>query len=379
MWQIKRNDVLKQLDIINMVPAKLGVPSSEYFWLHGKGTKLTLSASSYIGGEIILKGIGDWPFKDDFYLDRKMFMPFVTAARELKDKHTFQFERKGKQLVVRHGTRKVVFDSQPHVKGYGNAHKILKQMDSTIPVNEDLKDMLICGKHCAVSDSVVPHIDCVYLQKSSSGVGIRLYSSSTTVMYMGVGKLEDTKLKESIPFPLYLINLLEADGLKKIICAGKYIVLQFEHGIIWQPVSQAAVKNFPLGKFKSYVKKGKNKPITFISSSRRFARLMLRLGYYLQSVRRKDWVVHVNGIKNKRFINVNTSISGVKFYEKIATTDIIPKNFKIEWPLNVLEPVFGHLSRKTKKSGVVVRVDDAHGISYITVGRYWLACPSKQE
>ena len=379
MWEIRRNEILKQLDIINMVPAKLGVPSSEYFWVRGKGTKVLFSAASYVGGEISLQGKGNWPFSKDFYLDRKMFLPFISAARELKDKHTFQFDRKGKQLVLRHGTRKVLFDSQEHVKGYGNVHKILKHMDNTISVNEDLKDMLICGKHCAVSDSVVPHLDCVYLQKSGSGVGIKLYSSSTTVMYMGVGKVEDTKLKESIPFPLYLINLLEADGLRKIICAGKYIILQFEHGIIWQPVSQAAVRHFPLSKFKSYVKQGKNKPITFVSSSRRFARLMLRLGYYLQSVRRKDWVVNINGKRNKQSIDINTSVSGVKFSEKINTTDSISKDFKIEWPLNILESVFSYLSRKTKKLGIIVRVDTKHGISYVSVGRYWLALPSRQE
>ena len=379
MFQLKRNDIIPQLDILSMVPPKLGIPSSQYFWVRGNGSKVYLSGSSYVGGEISLKGKGTWPFKDDFYLDRSMFLPFIMAARELKDKHTFKFEKKGKQLVVTHGNRKVSFDSQPHVKGYGNAHRILKNMDTTIPISEDLKDMLVCGKNCAVSDSVVPELDCVYLQKSTSGVGIKLYASSEKVVYIGTGKLNEGKITASIPFPLYLINLLEAHGLKKILCAGKYVVLQFEHGLIWQPVSQKAIKDFPVKKIRIHAKIGEKQKVTFVASSRRFARLMLRLGYYLQSVRRKDWVVNVTGKKGSSIIDVNTSIAGAKFSEKISTSDVIHKDFKLEWPLHILEPIFGYLSKKTKKLGVIVKVDDKHGVSYVTVGSYWIACPSKQD
>lgn len=382
MFELKRNDIIQQLDILSMVPPKLGIPSSEYFWVRSvkhKPYKILLSAASYIGGEIILKGKGKWPFASDFYLDRRMFVPFILAARELKDKHTFQFEKKGKQLIVRHGSRKVAFDSQPNIKGYGNATHILHRAENAIPLNEDLKDMLICGKNCAVSDSVVPHLNAVYLAKSSSGIAVKLYAASDKVLYMGSGKLTEGKVTASIPFPLYLINLLEAEGLKKIICAGKYIILQFNQGLIWQPISQEAIKHFPLKKIQSHAKIGETKKVTFVASSRRFSRLMLRLGYYLQSVRRKDWVVSIKGKKGNTYVDVTTSIAGAKFYERIGTSDKLLKDFAIEWPLNIMEPVFGYLSKKTKKLGVTVRVDEKHGVSYITVGNYWLAVPSRQE
>lgn len=379
MWQVKRSDILPQLDILAMVPPKIGIPASEYFWVRGKGSKVLMSASSYVSGEISLRGKGDWPLDEAFYLDRRLFVPFIQAARELKDKHTFQFEKKGKQLVLRHGSRKVVFDSQLPVKGYGNASKIIKKTENTIPVSSDLKDMLLCGKNCAVSDSIVPYLNTVFLQKSTSGINVRLYAASDKVLYMGKGKLTEGKITASIPFPLYLINLLEADGLKKIICAGKYVVLQFEHGVVWQSVSQEAIKHFPINKIRSHAKVGDTKKVTFIASSRRFSRLMIRLGYYLQSVRRKDWVVSIKGKKGKKEIDVDTSISGAKFTERINTSDYITKDFKIEWPLQVLEPVFSYLSKKTKKQGVTVRIDDKKNVSYVTVSNYWLAIPSKQR
>jgi hypothetical protein len=379
MWQIKRNSILPQLDVLCMVPPKLGIPSSEYFWIRGNGTKVIISAASYIGGEVVVQGQGEWPLEKDFYLDRRLFVPFLAAARELKDKHTFKFEKKGKQLLVTHGSRQVLFDSQPDVKGYGSANRILKHMENTLPISEDLKDMLVCGSNCAVSDSVVPHLNAVYLQKSSSGMSVKLYATSEKVIYMGSGKIKEGKVTASIPFPLYMISLLGAPGLKKIICSGKYIVLQFESGLLWQPISQEAVKDFPIKQLQGHIKKGDSKKVTFITSSRRFSRMMLRLMYYLQSVKKRDWIVKITGEQGKTKIDITTSLAGVKFSEQISTTDKIAKDFKLEWPLDILDPIFTYLSKKTRKLGVIVRVDERHGISYIQVGKYWLCITAKQE
>src|SRR6266404_9357298 len=104
MWEIKREDLLAGLQILDMVPEKLGIPSSEFFWVRGKGSEVRFSVASYISGEIVIKGKGEWPVHKDFFIDRRVFLPFVYAAREIKNKNLFQFEHKGKQLVIRHGS-----------------------------------------------------------------------------------------------------------------------------------------------------------------------------------------------------------------------------------------------------------------------------------
>lgn len=378
MWEIRREDLIKGLEVLALVPEKLGIPASEFFWVRGEGNKVTMSVASYISGEIELKGIGKWPFKKDFYLDRRVFVPFVNAAREIKNKNTFQFEADGKDLKLKHGSRKASFISQTEVSGYGNLAKVMKEKKSTFPASSALKELLLCGKNCAVSDSVVPELNCVYVAKSNGALAVEAYAASDKVFYLGTGKIEG-KMSKSVPFPLFLINLLNVDGIEEISWFGKYIVVRFERGMIWQPISEEALTSFPLKRIQKHSKSTDALPKSFIVSSRRFSTAMLRLGFYLQAVRRKDWVVKLSGKKGNSTLSITTSIPGSAFVERIDTVDTLRRDVDIEWPLDVLEPVFDFLSKKTKKMALTVRVDAKDHISYIRSGSFWLAVPSKQE
>src|SRR6266436_2397738 len=379
MWEIKREDLLAGLQILDMVPEKLGIPSSEFFWVRGKGSEVRFSVASYISGEIVIKGKGEWPVHKDFFIDRRVFLPFVYAAREIKNKNLFQFEHKGKQLVIRHGSRKSKFDSQSKVKGYGDLRRLKKYEATTFPADDDLRELLLCGKNCAVTDSVVPHLNCVYVSKGKHGLAVRALAASEKVFYLGQGKLDEGKISGEIPFPLFLINLLNTDGLKRISWRGNFIVLSFKNGWIWQPISEEAFQEFPKNKIDEYSTRSETMPVTFVASSRRFSRLMTRIGYYLQSVRRKDWVVKIKGKKGDKSILAWTNIPGVGFIEKIGISEVIKKDFKMEWPLDILEPVFDFLAKKTKKLGVIVRYDEKRGISYVQAGHFWLSITSRQE
>ena len=374
MWEISRNRLIAGLKILELVPEKVGLSSSEFFWFRGKGEQVTISVASYIMGEITLTGHGEWP-KQDFYVDRRMLMPFVMASLAIKNKNTFQFSIHKKVLTIKHGSRQVTFVSQRDIKGYGNLKKILKEEENEVPISDDLQELLSCGQNCAVPDSVVPHLNCVFINKGK--VAIEAYSASAKVFYMGIGQ-GAVKVKKAIPFPLYLIDLLKEKSLKTITWRGKYIVLKFEKGIIWQPVSEEALKSFPLKSIQKHAAKADTMPVTFTASSRRLSKLMVRLGFYLQHVRRKDWVVQMTGKKGTTSITVSTNIPGVKFKEELST-DKVKKDFSLDWPLDVLEPMFMYLSTKTKKLGVIVRTDEHHGVSYIRVGQYWLSVTSKKK
>ena len=374
MWEIKTSRLIAGLDLLNLIPEKVGLSSSEFVWMHGKDDKVVLSVASYIMGEIVLTGKGTFP-KGDYYIDRRVLLPFVYASKELKNKNTFQFDIKKHQLIVRHGSRKAVFDSQKDVSGYGDLKKVLKQEESEIPVNDDLKELLICGANCAVSDSIVPHLNCCFVAK---GKAVETFAASDKVFFMGTGDAKG-KIKSSIPFPLFLINLLQEPTLKRISWRGKYIVLEFERGIIWQSISQEALKNFPLRDIRKHATAAATKKISFVVSGRRFSKLMLRLSYYLQGARRRDWVVKIKGSKNSNLLQVSTNIPGVTFDEKINANDKLQKDILVEWPLDILEKVFAFLAVKTKGLGLSCRIDDKHGVSYLTAGQFWLAITSKKE
>jgi len=376
MFQVKRDNLNAVLDILAMVPEKIGIPSSEYIWIRGIDGKIKMSVASYISGESILEGEGHWPFKQDFFLDRRTFVPWVQAARESKDKHRFVFYNKHDQLYLTHGSRIVKFTNQKKIRGYGDLKKI-KGSNHSIPVSEELREMLRCGSNCAVSDTIQPHLNAVVT--ASKGTSVISYAASDYVFYMGRGKLDRGESISAVPFPLFLINLLDVEGLKKISCIGKYIMLKFKHGVVWQPISEEAHKKFPIDRIKKYVKQSNTLPVTFTTSSRRFSRMMVRLGYYLQSVRRRDWVVTVKGVKGDESIQLRTTVPGVDFKEKISISGKIEETFKIEWPLATLAPVFEFLSKRTKKSPLVVRINHRQKISYVQAGKFWLCVPSRQE
>jgi hypothetical protein len=82
MWEIRRSKLIAGLDLLNLIPEKVGLSSSEFVWIRGKGETITISVASYIMGEITLVGKGIWP-KGDFYIDRRVLLPFIYASREL--------------------------------------------------------------------------------------------------------------------------------------------------------------------------------------------------------------------------------------------------------------------------------------------------------
>lgn len=375
MWTTKRNDLTAVLDIIAMIPEKLGLPSSEYIWIRGRGSKITMSVASYMSAEVKLEGKGDWPFKESFFLDRRSFVPWVRSAREHKDKHLFEFHKNENQLILRHGSRKVEFDNQKKIHGYGNLARIKKEAISTIPISKELRSLLNCGSNCAVSDTIQPHLNCVYTM--GKGKFVVSYAASDYVFFIGQGA-SDGEIKEKIPFPLFLINLLADEGIKKITYAEKYILLHFKHGIVWQPISEEAIKKFPLKRIGKYSKASQDYPRAFTVSSRRFSNTALRLSYYLQSERRRDWVIIIKGNRGDDKIYMNSLLPGINFREKLDVSDKVKKSFKVEWPLGWLVRVFDFLSKNTKKVPLELRVDNHNAHSYVRAGSYWLAIPSKQ-
>jgi hypothetical protein len=373
MWEIRRSRLIAGLDLLNLIPEKVGLSSSEFVWIRGHGDRITLSVASYIMGEINLVGKGNW--KGDYYIDRRVFLPFVYASKEIKNKNNFVFESKKKQLIVRHGNRKAVFDSQKDVQGYGDLRKIMKYEESEIPVSEELQQLLACGANCAVSDAITPSLNCVYLAK---GMAVEAYAASDKVFFMGVGDTKG-KVKTAIPFPLFLINLLQEPTLNKISWRGKYIVLQFEKGVIWQSISQEALDKFPVKEIKKHAKSAMTKTIAFTVSGRRFSKMMIRLASYLQAVRRRDWVVTLEGKSGMSFLGLCTGVPGVRFDEKIDISDKLKHSIHIEWPIDILESTFKFLAMKTKKQAMIIRTDKKRGISYLTAGKYWLAITSKKD
>lgn len=360
-WIVDKATLVAAVKILNLVPARPGILSSEFFQIQAKGGTAKFAIASEIKGEYEIKGKGLWPFEKNFYLDRRVFVPFVLQAATVRTDSPFHFYANGKSLVLRHGKRKAQFDGQPALKGYGfEAEELTKKVRSRLELTEHAKFLIRCAMNCAQNDHSTPHVQCVYVQPNGSTVNI--YATNGKLMYQAKSK-DKIKPPIPIPFPLFLVGLLEHEELIEAQWKESYVTLIFKHGQIWQPVSASAKTKFPHSTIDFYVKKSAKHPALFVASTKKFSAIISRLGQYLGAVRRQDWMLVIEGNKGSKDILLTSEVPQTVFKEKLTLESELKQSFKIYWPLDMLVPVFEFLKPKDKGEMSVRLMKDCSYVS----------------
>lgn len=378
-WTIAVDDLLNKLDVLEMVPPRFGLPSSEFYKIENLGGgKTRWAISSEATGVIRIQGNGEWPHPTFFYLDRRMMIPFVMAARNIRSTTPFQFQFQGKQLIIRQGRRKAQFLATSIVEGYsgGSVGKLLDKM----VVSEHVKSLIYCARNCGTTDSLNPQMNCVYVLPTRAGVDI--LATNETIMYRARAKVK--VVQEPVPFPIFLVSLLGSGGLKAIEWRKDLVALRYPSGEIWQSVSSKAQKGFPKDSIEQYISEGSKKELLFRVSSRKFSRIVSRMAMYVSSVRRADWVLEVKGFKDKNKILLESRIANTTFKEALTVDGTLPESFMISWPLEMLLPIFEFIEKKNKEVPLEVRLWESHSrkksvlASYIKTGDIELIVPSRK-
>lgn len=380
-WTIDVENLIQRLEILEKVPARLGVPSSEFYKIENLGNgKTRWSISSEATGLVIIQGKGEWPHPKSFHLDRRMMVPFVLAAKEIGRKAPFKFQLQGKQLLVWQGRRRAEFSATSQVEGY--AGRSAGTLNDRMAVTEHVKSLIHCARNCASSDSLNPEMNCVYIQPTKRGVDI--LATNETIMYRARAKTQ--VVKEAVPFPTFLVTLLGSDDLKAIEWKRKLVALRYSGAEIWQSVSAKALRGFPKEMVEKYIAEGAKQPPAFVVASRKFSRVVGRLALYLQAVRRADWVLTVKGWKGKDRILLESQIANSKFKESLHVDGVLQENFEISWPLEMILPVYEFIAKKNKEIPLEVRLWRAKkasqkkrvSASYIKTGDIELVVPTSR-
>lgn len=379
-WQVSRETLLRTLEILEQVPARSGITSSEFYQVEKLGkasTRWTLASDAT--GSLDIAGIGEWPKAGAFYLNRKTFTPFAQVAREIKNKKPFVFKLSGKALIVRHGRRKAVFNTQPTVDGY--PEKLSSNSLNRVELSDHAKGLIYCARDCASIDQLTPELSCVYVHPGKSAINV--FATNQKVLYRAHSKTA-TEFKEAVPFPLFLVTLLGSRYLKAVEWKKGLVVLQFPGGEIWQPVSAKAM-HFPFESISSHIALGSRKSVLFRVESRRLALALQRLGLYLQAVKREDWLLQLRGKQGEQELQLSTEIAHVKFTERVLIDGTIGEDFTLDWPLDQLIPVFEYVGMKNQKLWLEVRLWKAKLksgkrtlASYVRTGDVELVIPSKR-
>jgi hypothetical protein len=366
-WTVSKDVLLEAVDVMSLVPSQPGVPSSEFFRIIRKGKACKFCLSSIVSGEISVVGKGRFPFKI-FYLDRKVFLPFVGVAKELRGDLPFVFTAKGKHLLVMHGKRRAVFNASTKVMGY--TFQPNEKLQSKVVLDQKARKLITCARDCSPNDTVSPVLNCVYIRPYNKGLGV--YATNTLVMFKGRAS---AKISPRIPLPLGLVPLLGSEQLKSVHWRKRLVALHFSCGNVWQPVSAKALKRFPVSAIEKVMQRAQAYPLLFKVKSQRFGKVIARLGMYLGAVRRQDWVLELVGIAGKRSVKLVSNVPGSSFKEVVVASAPMKKDFALTWPLSNLLPVFEYLA--SSRQPIAVR--SKGGISYVSTPTVQVSIARKKE
>ena len=373
MWSVRTSDLQEAVRILNLVSSKTGTQSSDFFKVEplSEAGVLSFSTAASAVAEVQIEGNGKWPYKQPLYLERKTFTPFINYSTEVKNKNPFTFSDE-KYLIVRHGERKAEFPSQPSVTGYADFPQNGKMNKLTTDKRSiGIDDM--CWKLCRLGITGIPSCLCLH--------DAYRYGLPQTLCYQPESDLLTkvdlrTSITEPLPFPLGMLDILKADGLKSLKWMNKLVAAWFDIGVVWQPVSEAAKKDFLVSDIMNSLKVGrKEELLVFEMSAYKFAKMMERLAYYLQGVRQEDWVLKIRGKQGAEKIEVTAELPQVRFRELMEARTM--KDFSFDWPLFMIEPVMSIIGKEQEKVTLKVSLEKSGMRSHLKCGDIEMVIPSK--
>jgi hypothetical protein len=373
MWSARTSDLQEAVRILNLVSSKTGTQSSDFFKVEplSDAGVLSFSTAASAVAEVQIEGSGKWPYKKPLYLERKTFAPFINYPTEVKNKNPFTFSDEN-YLIVRHGERKAEFPSQPTVGGYADFPQNGKM--NKLALTKEVSELMICAGSCAASELQAPHLACVYMLPIGTE-SLRLFATNLKVVFSAKVNLR-TSITEALPFPLGMLDILKADGLKSLRWMNKLVAAWFQLGVVWQPVSELAKKDFPVSDILNSLKASRREELlVFEMSAYKFAKMMERLAYYLQGVRQEDWVLKLRGKRGSDNLEVTAELTQVRFREVMEARTM--KDFSFDWPLFMIEPVMRIIGKEQEKVTLKVSLEKSGMRSHLKCGNIEMVIPSK--
>lgn len=361
--------------MLDLIPTQPGVQSSDFYMLEAgeeKGRVRACVAANAVAN-VILGGTGEWPYKEPFFLERRVFASWAGVAKEIRNKAEFEFTDNGGALVVVHGGRRLVFNSQAAVVGYARLAKL--KTPSKLALTPEILSLIECANTCAASEMQAPELACVYMLPTERGV--KLLASNQKVVFRAFGTLAEP-LKGDLPFPAEMMAVARADGLKSLLWSEGCVVGRFANGYVWQSVQEKAATEFPVKDIESLIKQSKTEETNvFKVSAYKFAKLVARLCLYLQSVKKEDWVMTVAGARGGGELLVAAKLPQCTIKERIKLMEPARRDFRMDWPLEMLAPVFSFIGQEDEERPLVVGLSKDKESSYVGCGRIEMVVPAQ--
>jgi hypothetical protein len=351
---VDRDALINAIEVLNLVPQQAGIPTSDYirFTLHKDSLEMSL-ASVVVGMARVPGKFADFlRHIPEFFLDRRLFLPFILAGK--KRKAGFRIGFNPDNIFVRQGAREALFAMNAEkVSGYGQWTDISSLKE--IKLSQELRNMLLASIECATADPSMPHLNCVYIGDTL------VLASNQTVLFVGKSK-KASGMK--FPFPVGIVPLLSSVLVKGVGVEGDKVILDCGCGFLEGMVSAKTKTDFPRKTIESVVEKGSKWPLLVNLPADRLHAMFGRFIGYLSGVRREDWLVklEITGKTVKATVKINNG----KFDEALELDHPAKLDGTVEWPLDLVAPVIEYMA--STGTEISVRTDNVKKTPYLLGG-----------
>ena len=345
---IEKKDILNAVKVLELVPLRAGVPSSDFIKMTARKQSILMSLSSTVTAVVRAPYQSGGLEQKVIFIDRGLFTAYVLAGAKWKG--DFEFGLDEDKLHLKQGRRKAEFNLRAEpLGGYGEWRT--KDGHKEIKLDENLKNMLLASNACATGDPSMPHLNCVYIN------GQLVLSTNDRSLFVGRRSTKEDGLE--IPFPVGIIPLLGGDLVDSVGVDGDRVVLDCGCGYVEGTVSAPAKKDFPKAGMEKSIKVARAWPLFVNLPATKIERILERLVAYLPSVKREDWVVTLQLSKGQ--VKAYVAVQQGRFEESTKVEGLAEEG-NIKMRLDMVYPVIRYIASTDTKENpaeIFIRVDES--------------------
>lgn len=350
--EIEKEDLVKAIKVLEMIPMRSGTPSSDYIRILPTPKYLEMAMSSSVSAVLRVNCKGELG-KGPYWIDRRLIVPFVLTGEKWKGGFSLAVEEG--VVIIKQGSRRAeLFLRSDSVDGYGTWRDLKGMKD--LKMTEDLKELLLASNNCSTADPALQHLMCVYVK------GNQIFATNQTVMFAGTST---DKSKVNIPFPIGIIPLLSQGLVEGVIIENNLVILDCGCGYIQGTVSAAAEKNFPRASIVTQMQRARKLPTIGKIPTIRLTKMLKRLSDYLVGMKREDWQLKLEFGEGK--LKAVVKVRQGSFEEKMDVENL-KKEAEVEWPLELVRPVLEYIGKNSDSGYLKVQVDEAKRTPYLLSG-----------
>jgi hypothetical protein len=334
-WIVSKESLENAIALIENVPTRNGIKSSEFIKVSRlKKEAVALSLASDLAGKVVISTGEEFPFVDDLFLDRRLFVPFVVKGKETKASD-YVFIDKGDSFIVRHGSRRAVYAKIKTIAGYEDP-KDLDSANKAI-INKKWLGIIDCAETCASPDPITPSLNCVFIRQT--GKYVEALAGNQRLAFYGRAQVEKIIFPKPIAFPLLLVPSLLFQGASKLLWTDKLAVVDFPKGRLWQAVKTEARKHFPEKDIRDHLANIKKAEKIASITAVAFVKAVDRIASYVSALGADDLGLEVIIAKDSKKLSICAGASESRFTETIFSLEQGKSDVSVEWPLALILPV----------------------------------------